>query len=263
MQLRKLISSRVHQSLIALFSHIDPGGWKIWRNLCLVSSRNSRIREFSYLTNCYFYYDENDLVRIIPDSLNPDGIALPDEVLNEWLRISLRENYGMPQVILWVFEKLKNYSEYQQFIERSRLFHSLKAYQNISYIDTGDKEIIISDGDMRVGERQVLNLICLELKEYLSIELKSRYIQKEKINSELGLQYYNILALYFTDLISDGYVEKLPDYLELSGHVHLVNGEWVSHRGRLEYMIKLGKCWLREKLKTENNLRDSQMRVYK
>ena len=32
-RLRGLIESRVHQSLIALFSRVDSGGFKLWRNL--------------------------------------------------------------------------------------------------------------------------------------------------------------------------------------------------------------------------------------
>ncbi|MBT3229726.1 MAG: hypothetical protein HOD43_00435 [Candidatus Marinimicrobia bacterium] len=262
--LRKLIASRVHQSLISLFSQVDQGGWKIWRNLSLVSKRNPYIHEFSYLSNSYYYYDESDIPRLVPDSLNPDGAILPDALLSEWLQVNLKEYYGLPQAILGVLKHLGTESEYRQFLEKARLFYTLKQHLNVTYIDIEEIESLGSWEPLKGDNKSASdpqNLI-IQLDKYISIELLSKYIDKGKISSELSKDYFKILQIYFSDLIADGYVEKLQKYLSLTGNDHLLNDEWLLHRGRLEYMIKLGKAWLREQIKSDEISTHSKMRVY-
>ena len=263
--LRKLISSRVHQSLISLFSRVDKGGWKIWRNLSLVTKRNPHIHEFSYLSTCYLYCDMHGKPSSVPDGLNPAGTMLPDELLSEWLQLNLKAHYGLPQAILGVFEKLNRENEYRQFIERGRLFHALKQHLNVSYIDIGEIESLGSwEAERRKGSSALTTqLLISQINSYISSELLSKYIQKGKIAPELSDQYFKILEIYFSDLISDGFVEKLQKYLKHTGNKDLMNREWLLHRGRLEYMIKLGKDWLRNEIKSDEISTQRKMRVYK
>ncbi len=262
--LRKLICSRVHQSLISLFSRVDKGGWKIWRNLSLVTKRHPHIHEFTYLTNCYFYFDEFDKERSTPQGLNPNGDTIPDEILDEWIRQSLKEHYGLPQSMATLFIKLAAHDEYQQFISRSQIYHHLKNHLNISYTDVETMESIggstseNDDFDVHPVTADTLS----RLKSFIHHELSVRYLLKGKIESDLEAKYTQILELYFSDLLSDGYVEKLQQYLELTGCEPLMNGDWLNHRGRLEYLIKLGKKWLRTEMELTQFPMNPKMRVY-
>ena len=263
--LRKLISSRVHQSLISLFSRVDQGGWKIWRNLSLVTKRNPHIHEFSYMSNCYLYCDKQSIHSSVPDGLNPCGTVLPDELLSDWLQMNLKDHYGLPQAILGVFDKLNQELEYRQFLERGRLFHALKQHLNVSYIDIEEIETLGSWEAERTrgnGSSTTQQLIP-QINSYISSEILSKYVRKGKITNELSDQYKNILDIYFSDLISDGFVEKLQKYVIHTEHAELMNGEWLLHRGRLEYMIKLGKEWLREQIKSDEISTEQKVRVYK
>ena len=262
--LRKLIASRVHQSLISLFSRIDQGGWKIWRNLSLVTKRHPDLHEFTYLTNCYLYYDASGGGFETPDKLNPEGKSIPDELISDWLQTSLKEHYGLPQVIANTFLKLQSHSEYSQFIARARLYNLLKEHLNISYLDVGEIEALASNTANPSTQDAVPNQteVSIALTAYLKGELHAKYVCKGKIEEPLCQEYFAILELYFSDLLSDGFVEKLQQYLELTGTNHLMNGEWLNHRGRLEYLIKLGKNWLREQLDLGEFSTHSKMRVY-
>lgn len=261
--LRKLIASRVHQSLISLFSSVDQGGWKILRNLTLVPKRHPHIHEFSYLSNTFFFYSEIKQEQDVPGCLNPNGLEVSDEVLSDWLQTNLKEHYGMPQTIAGVFQNLSENSEYRQFLERGRLYHTLKTHLNLTYSDMGEMESL--GGGVAIGLTNEVSVSPNELihnvHQHLTTEIISTYVTKGKINSDLGRKYSKILELYFSDLISDGFVEKLQQYLSLTENQDLMNGEWLLHRGRLEYMIKLGKSWLQEQLKADEIPTKSDMRL--
>lgn len=261
--LRKLVSSRVHQSLIALFSRVDKDGWKIWRNLSLVTKRNELIKEFSYLSNCYFYYDEFDRNDLVPDSLNPSGEAIPEEQLNDWIRSSLGINYGLPQTVVGVFERLATYPEYQQFISRSRLYNQLKSHLNIAYKDIEEIEAFASEmSDYESSDQHAVNTeLCGELELFLKNELFVKYENKGKIDTQLSQNYFLILKLYFSDLTSDGYVDKLQQYLVLANLSELGEQDWLVHRGRLEYLIKLGKIWLRNTIHSQKFSTSNEVHV--
>jgi len=264
-QLRKLICSRVHQSLISHFSRVDQGGWKIWRNLSLVTKRSPHIHEFKYLSNSYFYLNGKIEIKDAPQGLNPNGSILPDSILSDWLQESLKEHYGLPQAIQAVFKILKTRREYRQFLERGRLFYALKQHLNISYVDISEMETL------NIGETGVEDLdsekyhstLNAGVNAFISEELLAKYIEKGKISPELSSRYAGILNMYFTDLIADGNVDKLQRYLALTSNEELMDAKWLLHRGRLEYMIKLGKSWLRDQIKSEKIPTSGEVRVYK
>lgn len=249
-ELRKLISSRVHQSLVSLYSQVDRDGWKIWRNLSLVTTRSAQIHDFTSLNNHYLYSDKQDKPLSIPGDLNPNGESLPDSLLSEWLQYHLKKRYGLPQVLLGVFTDLSAWPEYQQFIERSRLFHMLQQHMNISYADIEDIETLspISSNQVEDEFAEITQPAIAQITSFITEKLQGKYLGKGKISMALFDQYRSILTLYFTDLISDGHVERLQKYLSLTNTESLHQHDWLIHRGRLEYMIKLGKLWLRDKI---------------
>ena len=262
--LRKLIASRVHQSLVALFSRVDQGGWKIWRNLSLVATRHSAVHEFSYLGQVFLYYATESGQLRIPDDLNPQASAPPDQVLSEQLRAHMQSSYGLPQGIAAILQDLRTQFVYQHFLARGQLFQILKERLNINYIDVEEIDALSTPVSRSASlDTDIRAHIPLDrFIEYIQKTLQERYVDKGKIDVQLKHSYITILQLYFTDLLADGFVERLPEYLALSGASSLSDKDWLLHRGRLEYMIKLGRDHIRELLEQANFSRNSEMQVY-
>ncbi len=262
--LRKLIASRVHQSLIALFSRVDRGGWKIWRNLSLVTKRHPHLREFLFLGRTYLYYHDQVVELRTPDDLNPREIPIPDELLREKLQASLKKVYGLPQAVSSVLKWLRSQRVHQQFLARGQIYHVLKDLLNINYMDVEEIESLVGvDPVSQPGQHEIGEVINEEeIQSYLHQQLHTRYVDKGKIDDHLCCLYQEILGLYFSDLLKDGFVEKLPQYLLLSRQPDLDSDTWLVHRGRLEYMIKLGKMHIRDVLEAHDFLRDAKMGVY-
>ncbi len=262
--LRKLIASRVHQSLIALFSRVDQGGWKIWRNLSLVPKRQPLIQEFTFLERTYLYYNPEDERVDAPSDLNPQAPPIPDELLREYLQTCLKEAYGLPQALTTILKELREQQTYQQFLSRGHIYHLLKEILNINYSDVDEIDALMLPNEaLSYSEGDQGSLIPEgDVHFYLDQELQLRYIDKGKIDHELGKIYQDVLNLYFSDLLKDGFVERLPKYLLLVGQPELENHTWAIHRGRLEYMIKLGKSYIREMLESGQISNNSKMQLY-
>jgi len=262
--LRKLIASRVHQSLISLFSRVDQGGWKIWRNLSLVAKRHEQLYEFSFLEKNYLYYDEIHELNNAPNGLNPQAKSIPDELLREKLQAGLKKVYGLPQAVAAVLLELRQQKAYQQFLSRGHIYYVLKELLNISYLDVEEIDSLVSlDRGKEVME---LDLGPTFQKEdfftYLHDQIETRYVAKGKINHDTCTAYHEILQMYFSDLLSDGYVDRLPQYLVSTGKTMLEGDAWLMHRGRLEYMIKLGKSHIRDRLEANDFSSENKMQVH-
>ena len=250
-KLRKLISSRVHQSLISHFSSVDRGGWNIWRNLSLVSKRSSYIHEFQFMSEWNMYWDEPQLHKRVPQDLNPRGSVVSGEIMENWLGNCLKDHYGLPKAIEALFGVLHEHKEYQQFLPRSRIFHILKQYQNLSFTGLGEIEQAESSypsPDTPEGD-VTTDLIIDKLQTYVGDEIKTKYLDTGKIDASIFSDYAQILNAYFSDLLQDGFADKLKDYVDIQDADHLLDEDWLAHRGRLEYLIKLGKAWLRHKVR--------------
>jgi len=261
--LRQLIRSRVHQSLIALFCKVDIGGGKIWRNLSLVSKRDPEIKEFRFLNTLYYYFTESGKLEDPPSSLNPFGQPVPDEILVSQLQDALHEHYGLPQVVRAVLIDNRKNPHYQHFISRGQLYNLLKQLTNISQVELEDIEnrlISQTDGTDGAGLTQY-NIPIATLTAHLAEITRTKYHEKGKIDASQSHHYQQLMELYFTDLVSDGFVEKLPHYVKLTGSQILMSGQWPLHRGRLEYLIKLGKSWLQNYVEGQGFLKNSKMKL--
>ena len=263
--LRKLITSRVRQSLISHFSKVDKGGWKIWRNLSLAPRRHAHIHEFTYLNSHFYYYSENKPVVDPPSNLNPAAEAIPEVLLDEWLRSSVREQSGMPQVLAHLLKQLQSNDDYQHFICKGQLYSILKGQLNVAYSDIEDMENIFTQDTQiefpRTTSEQMLPVE--DIMVYLENQIADKYTNKGKIDTGVSLEYMNILKLYFSDLLADGYAEKLPTYVDLTKSNSISNNQWLQHRGHLEYLIKMGKSWMKAYLKDSGFLNVTKMGLNK
>ena len=261
--LRQLICSRVHQSLIALFCKVDIGGGKIWRNLSLVPKRDPEIKEFNFINTHYYYFAESGQPENPPNSLNPCAEPIPDEILMSQLQQALNEHYGLPQVVRTVLVDIRKSPEYQHFISRGQLYSLLKRLTNISRLEVDDLEnqLVSHPEQIDASELTRFDIPIATLTAHLSEITSQKYLEKGKIDSSQSQLYLQLLELYFSDLVSDGFVEKLPHYVELTASQVLMNGEWQLHRGRLEYLIKLGKFWLQDYVVSQGFLKTSRMNL--
>ena len=263
--LRQLIRSRVHQSLIALFCKVDIGGGKIWRNLSLVPKRDPEIKEFNFINTLYYYFAETGSPENPPDSLNPCAEPVPDEILRSWLQDAINGHHGLPMVVRSVLVDIRKNSDYQHFISRGQLYNLLKQLTNISQLDMEDIENqLVSETDtIDSSELTRYDIPLASLTAHLADITQSKYHEKGKIDASQSQHYQQLMELYFSDLVSDGFVEKLPHYVELTGSQILMNGQWQLHRGRLEYLIKLGKSWLQDWVTEQGFLKESKMKLIK
>ncbi len=261
--LRQLICSRVHQSLIALFCKVDIGGGKIWRNLSLVSKRDPEIKEFNFINAQYYYFAEAGRSENPPSSLNPCAEPIPDEILKSHLQEALHKHYGLPQVVRTVLMDIRNNPEYQHFISKGQLYSLLKQLTNISKLELEDIEnqLVSHTEQIDSCELSRYNIPIATLTAHLSEITSRKYLEKGKIDSSQSQHYLQLLELYFSDLVSDGFVEKLPHYVVLTRSQVLMNGQWQLHRGRLEYLIKLGKSWLQNYVESQGFLKTSRMNL--
>ncbi len=200
-----------------------------------------------------------------PDSLNPCAEVIPDEILRSWLQDAINGHHGLPKVVRTVLVAIRTNPDYQHFISRGQLYNLLKQLTNISQLDVEDLENqLVSNTDTSSDSeltRYNIPLTCLT--DHLAETTLNKYLEKGKINASQSRHYQKLLNLYFSDLVSDGFVEKLPHYVELTGSQILMNGQWHIHRGRLEYLIKLGKSWLQSWISEQGFLKESQMKLLK
>lgn len=261
--LRKLISSRVHQSLITHFSKVDQGGWKIWRNLNLATKRQPRLNEFTFLNQSYIFLDHHVNPENTQDRLNPRVNPIPDDQLSNLFLDCFKTVYGLPQILIKVLEEIRTHSDYQQFLSRSQVYKVLKDLLNINYMDVEEIDTLMSFETSPDETQQELSagVKGSEIHRYVSDQLNARYLDKGKIDKTLFKSYYAVLKLYFSDLIEDGFTERLPKYLDTCGSKNLESDDWLLHRGRLEYIIKLGKSHIRELIKADDFSNNIEMRV--
>ena len=136
---------------------------------------------------------------------------------------------------------------------------------NITFADIEDFENLspVSSDSLEDGFAEIYEPIIKQATDFIEKKLTDKYLDKGKICTILFEQYIRILTLYFSDLICDGHVERLQKYTVLTRTESLQEEDWLIHRGRLEYMIKLGKLWLRDKMNADEFSKEFNMRLSK
>ncbi len=245
---RRLVVAHTKQSLAKRTALNDPAGAKIYRNLALVPQRDSRVKMHRFGDNEYFFkWDKSDQYSF-PQDFHPNR---PEVAWDRGLLLLGEGKSGsqivLPAYVLNFLDRLSQDSDHRHFISRSLLFKLLKQIIGFQTTTLSDYENLpassTSDGVSESDQQEFLQ----HVKAFHRSEIDTRYGLKRKLSQSEVTVYCQILDQYFEDLLMDGSPRKLPDYRNESAFRDLEEVNWRLHRGRLEYIIKMGRKALQDK----------------
>jgi len=243
--LKRLIVSKAKQELVEKFKKEDPVGWKIYRNLQLVPTRNERIGVFQFGTDPYFYWKTSDSRIRIPEDLMP---ALPEisyEDLIDQVHRAVSHNKTTPLIVEAILLQLKHDPRYRQFISQKKMFKCLNKVLRIEIISLIEEKEWKATNNISLNNEE-LHHVYQSVSQEICIQINKVYVVKGKINNRESEKYSTILKQYFEDLIFRGNAQRIPEYMNHNPDYRFITKNWKTHQSRLEYLIKLGKKHLKE-----------------
>lgn len=239
-KLKRLIISKTKQELIEQFKNVEPGGYKILRNIKLAPSRDNNIQKYTKGFCTYLYYSTAEKQDLYLDKLNVSLPELDSDELLELVRGVCKNNSIMPVMIENILIAIKNNRNCSDCIEISALF---KAFRSILLADMIPLENINEQnrisGNIYADEYHFTIIHILE--KFISATVKSKYLDKVKINKSTAINYEKILKEYFYDIVFSNKTKPLPHYI--NGYNHRNNGNsYISDdKIRLTYLVKVTK----------------------
>ncbi len=258
--LRRLVVASTKQTLVNELRKSDPTNWKIYRNLTGVCERDSNVAMFERGNSSYYYLRKSS-GETIPDDLHPEREQIPFEEGLRLLDLQSSKQLNTPKIVKLFLTNLESLDSYCFFISKSRLYNLLR--RNLGMLETEIVDIVqfqaesIHNGEINEAD---LQNFAQHIVHFLKGEIDSRFIITDKVNQTESSAYLSIMSQYFSDLIMDGFSGKLPAYRDDTYLSKLSDEDWKLHRGRLEYLVKLGKAELK-RLAVEKNLISEQLIV--
>ncbi len=245
--LRRIVYSMAKQEIINLFKLEDPAGWRIYRNIQLAPKRNKNIGVFTDMDIQHYYYSPGVPIESVPSGLKPDRPEIPGREVEVQVLDLLKISQKTPVIVELLLKSLVKNDEYRFFLSREILFRSLKSVWGIKLVPFNDD--LLSTGMNEYNEKKLLdnhNAIIKNLSLHIQEVIYNTYVNSRKISFQDAEHYIKILNEYFSDLLSTGSTQTLPQYLEYHSNGELEMDQWDLHRSRMEYMIKIGKNHLRD-----------------
>lgn len=236
---RKLVFTVVNDNIFRLYNEADPSLGKILRNIKLALGRHP---EFSQSTLFGEYYLE--LKSCDP---MPGCGAMPDEDLKSEIYEIMSTENDVPGIL----RKLASHLQYQDIYRRQvRMIsvacairdcyrhHQTSAQKTAQPIETTFTEDTTE---------QIIKETCNKVKA----EMMFRYVRKNKVNMETFVLYINVVerALQGEFIAgTNGEISYFEHFNDLFPEI--TRGEYLNkHRVIIEYLCKISKKRVREKLK--------------
>ncbi|MEA3287633.1 MAG: hypothetical protein U9Q77_09710 [Candidatus Marinimicrobia bacterium] len=240
---RRLVVAHTKQSLARAFQQNDPSGARIYRNLSLVHKRDPEIKLAKHWDEDYFYLQNESGKTVFPDDFNPSKPEIVWDNALFMLENSRKDHDTLPGIVRDFLSELKQEDDHRHFISRSDLYKLLKYLMGLKTLSF---ETEYAGSTLENSENYEISQTDQEvytdrIKTFFRYEINQRFVEKSKIDQNEANIYTEILDQYFEDLLMDGYAGKLPEYKVNSGFSEMKSAIWKIHRGRLEYLIKLGK----------------------
>ncbi len=239
--LRKLVVSKTKQEIIEYYKKENPSGWKIFRNIKEAPKRNNNIGVYKDFNEIYYYLFE-DKSLLFPDNYLPQFSDINEEIIRNWISNKLNDTSKTPVIIEYVLRKLFLQKDFKKFISRDNLFRYIKTEMDISIVPFDENFKIFSNNE--IIESDLLNKA--NLLQFLESIINKKYVVKCKISPQENDIYKDIVNDYFTDLINDGFTEKIMYYMNHKQCRSILKKDMPIHKNRVEYIIKLGKNYLKE-----------------
>lgn len=226
--LRRLIFSRVNQSIFRINNEIDPSLGKIIRNIKLAIQA---LHNFDVMDR----FGENCIVPSNCDSLEHKPIFENCD-LERALRKSANGSESIPEMMAILSRYLREQEEHSRILSLTvtafifRSIYADRSEYNINEIQTEDQFI--------VGEaRSIIHDVCLKIKSGIGM----KYAGKKKIDLETFKNYFDVIEenLYQTIINRDG--EKFSFFEALKLLMPGLEKEEYRkrHKARIEYLARI------------------------
>ena len=239
--LRKLVVSKTKQEIIEFYKEENPSGWKIYRNVKEAPNRNTNIGVYNDFNKVFYYLFEDKSYKF-PEDYSPNLLDIDEEIIRNWISIIIKETNKTPTIIEYVLRKLFYQMNFKKYLSRDCLFQNIKAEMGI-IISPLNEEFLLIPNNIKMNNN-ILNKT--QLFHFLESMISEKYLSKNKISQQESDLYKNISRDYFLDLINDGYTEKLTYYLNNQKKYQIISINDATHKSRIEYIIKLGRNYLKE-----------------
>jgi len=238
-KLKSVIISKTQQELIERYKKEEPGGYKILRNIRLAPTRNEKIRVLSDQSKTYFYYSERECQEPAIDYLNAELPEIDTEELLELASIICKKYTVIPKILEYILINVRNNNACRDFIPVSSLFKALKQIMLIKTIPLDS--IWGHNGYSNNHTDDYNSKIFHSINEYIVHQVKKIYVNTVKIDEDTASCYKSVLQEYFRDMIFANDSNPLPHYWNNGYSDYIKNDNFVQHKTRIEYLVKLCK----------------------
>jgi hypothetical protein len=238
LSLKSLVLSYVHQELQIFFRNADPEGYRLLRAINRAVGCSQEM-EIGHWGDIHLIYLPDPRKKYPHDYIAGRPILLYDDLMQMLLeRIS--HNYKFSLLIPELLLAIETEGRYAAVLPRYMLHHGMRRVIE-HFNDNTDVDLFcdkVSNGLILENEDDILDALFLELRPYI----KKLYSHKALFSEDISGFYIKFLSLYFSDLLKDGFTEKLPAYWK---SIAFQDEGYDAHKNRLEYLVRVGK----EKLK--------------
>jgi hypothetical protein len=243
--LRRIVFSKVHVNLIRIHCGIDPAFGKILHNMDVALSR-------SRLFEKYVRFGETTLACCETDLL----LHLPTPPL-EYVRAELSRVVLIHDSVPTMLKKLRDILVAQQEFQRTVSYVSVAVLLKEVYALGVETDLEPEPSPLTSLEEEDALRWVQEVCADLRGALRSNYVEKGKMTEEMFEMYLQSASEILTDLVSNGSSGQRPFFEYLNGRMpQLTKEQYISrHKSVLEYMVRLGKERLAEKVKSEESAR--------
>ncbi len=238
--LRRLVFSRVNQSMFRLYAEADPALGKILRNIKIAVQS---LQTFTFV-------DRFGEPCIAPSMCEPlrhlPRYERPD--LDDLLTSATSAGDNIPTMLTKISRALREQTDYCRVVPVMMLAQSIRGVYAAPRPGPGHENNV----ERAISEQDVQTLIernCAEVKE----EYRKRYVGARAISEGFYNRYFDIICEY----ICHRFIEKDGDNFSLfealrSGFPDLTKEEYTrTHKAKLEYLLRLTFK------KTVNDLREN------
>jgi hypothetical protein len=226
--LRRLICSRVNQSIFRIYNEMDPSLGKILRNIKLAMGA---LDNFNVIDR----FGENCIIPSNCESL--EQLPVIDQTdLERQMRKNANGSESIPKLMAILSRYLRGQKENSRIVPLTTVAFIFRSIYSI--------QIDIDSGDTCMEDRFIAGDVASLIQELcrrMMSENELKYVQKKKIEPETFKKYFNVIEenLYQTIIGQDG--DRASYYESLSSLIPgLTKEEYRKvHKSKIEYLARL------------------------
>jgi hypothetical protein len=233
-----LVVNKLNDGIFRLYHENDPFLSNLIRAIkrcAAIDKRFKKLKRFGKI--CLYTCEDNERLDLLPE--------IPMEEFESIICSLEHKEKRMRNFLIKIFDALNQQNIYHRYYGLIDLALVIK-----KYISQRSPVNIVSYTPEDITQEELSTVIEESLKEAETL-LNRRYVQKEKISIDDFDKYFqaikNIIldSLYYADGEERGYFEYLQEQLHELDHADYRN----NHRQQFEYMVRVAKNHIREKLK--------------